>query len=156
VRCQGGTFLASSRAGKQGLPAARLTKSYLNLPVARMTSKRPSVLLVDDDPILLRTTRRALAPSHHVVISLRPADALLVLSHERIDIIVTDHDVPGTPGGVWLLEQAKERFPEVGRILISGRTVPAEVRANEAVQRFVHKRAGLDQLRAHIRECLAS
>ena len=118
-------------------------------------SEKPSLLLVDDDQLLLRAARRVLRSHYRVLISPSPTDALRVLDEEKVDVLVTDHEIPNTKGGVWLLERAKERFPDVARILISSRAVPQAVQTSEAVDRFVHKNAGIDQLIRTITECLS-
>lgn len=118
-------------------------------------SEKPALLLVDDDQLLLRAARRVLRAQYVVLISPGPTDALRVLDEEKVDVLVTDYEIPNTKGGVWLLEQAKQRFPNVARILISSRAVPQDVTASDAVDRFVHKNAGIDQLIRTITECLA-
>lgn len=118
-------------------------------------SEKPRLLLVDDDQLLLRATRRALKSHYHVLISSHPTEALMILAHEHVDALVSDYDIPSTKGGAWLLAQAKELFPNVARILISSRTVPQEVLATDAVQRFVHKNAGIDELLRQVSDCLA-
>lgn len=119
------------------------------------SKEKPTLLLVDDDQLLLRTTRRVLRGTFHVLISPSPTDALRVLGEQRVDVVVSDREIPNTKGGVWLLEQTRDQFPEVARILISSRAVPQAVIANDAVQRFVHKNAGIDALIRQITEALS-
>lgn len=116
--------------------------------------EKPSLLLVDDDQLLLRATRRVLDGRFRVSISPSPTLALHTLKAHSIDVIVADYEIPSTKGGVWLLEQARDRFPNVGRILISSRAVPQEVLDSDAVHQFVHKNAGLEELIRCISECL--
>ena len=118
-------------------------------------SEKPRLLLVDDDQLLLRATRRVLQSHYRVLISSNPTEALMILAQEHVDALVSDYEIPSTKGGAWLLAQAKELFPNVARILISSRAVPQEVLANEAVQRFVHKNAGIDELVRQVSDCLA-
>jgi len=127
--------------------------SFANLPLDE--SEKPALLLVDDDQLLLRAARRLLQDHYRVLISPSPMDALRLLAEEHVDVLVTDYEIPNTKGGLWLLEQAKEQFPNVARILISSRTVPHEVRARDAVDRFVHKNAGIERLMSTITECLS-
>ncbi|HEY6723591.1 MAG TPA: response regulator [Polyangiaceae bacterium] len=118
-------------------------------------SEKPKLLLVDDDQLLLRATRRVLKSHYHVLISTNPTEALMILAQEHVDALVSDYEIPSTKGGAWLLAQAKDLFPNVARILISSRPVPQEVLAHDAVQRFVHKNAGIDELVRQVSDCLA-
>lgn len=118
-------------------------------------SEKPRLLLVDDDQLLLRATRRVLKNHYYVLISSNPTEALMILARERVDVLVSDYEMPSTQGGAWLLGQAKELFPNVARILISSRPVPPAVLANDAVQRFLHKNAGIEELVRQISHCLA-
>jgi len=118
-------------------------------------AEKPKLLLVDDDQLLLRATRRVLKSHYRVLISSNPTEALMILAHEQVDALVSDYEIPSTKGGAWLLAQAKDLFPNVARILISSRPVPQEVLANDAVQRFVHKNAGIEELVRQVSDCLA-
>lgn len=121
---------------------------------ALIESEKPRLLLVDDDQLLLRATRRALQDRYHVLISSTPTDALRIMEEQPVDVLVSDYEIPTTEGGAWLLEQAERLFPSVARILISGRRVPQAVLGNHAVQCFVHKNAGIDELMRHVTSCL--
>ncbi len=80
------------------------------------------VLFVDDDPELLAGLRRTLhmlRPAWRTRFATSGAEALDVLDRERIDIVVSDMIMPGMTGAQ-LLAQARERFPGVARLILSG------------------------------------
>ena len=122
--------------------------------IGLLEHEKPTLLIVDDDQLLLRTTRRVLGAHYRVLTSHDPIDALQVLKERHVDAIVSDYDIPNTEGGLWLLERVGERFPDVARILISSRAVPREISGSHAVERFVHKNASLEELVRNITECL--
>lgn len=81
------------------------------------------VLLVDDEPSILRAFGRMLRNAGLEVVATGSAEAALaLLESAEFDALVTDHDMPGR-NGVWLLGEARERRPRVRRVLMSGRVV---------------------------------
>ena len=78
------------------------------------------VLLVDDDPVLLRSLARSLsALGLDVLTAGCAAEANAVLQHEAIDVVVSDHKMHGTQG-LPFLEGALARHPDLRGILLSG------------------------------------
>jgi CheY-like chemotaxis protein len=64
-----------------------------------MNSQRASVLVVDDDPILLRSLTRVLGKSFTVTPVSRADDAVnLIAGGRRFDVILSDVWMPGTDG----------------------------------------------------------
>jgi DNA-binding NtrC family response regulator len=84
-----------------------------------MASRDKRVLVVDDDPDVLRTVMRMLDRYVEVKIALGAEQALQVLGGGEIDAVVVDFNMNG-PNGAWLLRQVRERHPDVSRILLSG------------------------------------
>ena len=56
------------------------------------------LLLVDDDPFLLRSLRRLLPDLHRVVLAGSAEAALLALDAQPFDVVVTDVHMPGMSG----------------------------------------------------------
>lgn len=81
---------------------------------------KTKVLVIDDDPLLLRVLPRALRNSHEVLSANRAVDALPLLEeHRDLAVIVSDYGMPGMTG-VELLRHAIEKVPNANRILMSG------------------------------------
>ena len=84
-------------------------------------SRTPTVLLLDDE-VMVATTLQALLQletSYRVLSFCEPAKALEALEHERVDVIVSDFMMPGMDG-ITFLKHARERWPLVSRILLTG------------------------------------
>jgi DNA-binding NtrC family response regulator len=85
-------------------------------------SAAQTVLVVDDDPAFLRDLRdllKAFLPEVDVVLASSGAEALKVLASREVDLLISDHSMPGMEG-IELLETARQRYPKVPRILITG------------------------------------
>jgi len=87
---------------------------------SRPTSSRlPRLLLVDDDPSVLRGMSRLLFEQWNVTTAHSASQAALLLDAFRYRTVITDFEMPGHDG-IWLLERVRQRYPEVRRLLISG------------------------------------
>lgn len=88
---------------------------------------RIRLLAVDDEPAVLRALRslfRSSAYDLHLAES--GAEALKILGEHPIDVIISDMRMPGMDG-MELLSEAKRRFPEPVRIVLSGYAEPDRV-----------------------------
>jgi CheY-like chemotaxis protein len=87
-----------------------------------MPDKRDIVLVVDDDPTILRLITTALASAGLITIVAENGaagfDSFLALE-DRISLIITDVLMPGM-GGIEMLTQILARNPHVKVLLISG------------------------------------
>ncbi len=80
---------------------------------------RPVVLGVDDEEALLRVYVRLLTRAGiRVLTASSYFHALEVLGSNRVDLVLTDQRMEG-PSGLDLLAKVAERWPRVGRILIT-------------------------------------
>jgi two-component system probable response regulator PhcQ len=113
-----------------------------------------SVLLVDDEEdvrnALVRTLRREGWDLHTAASG---AEALEILKRVPVDLILTDHRMPGMTG-LELVKVVRERYPKVMRVILTGyaefETVKAAV--NEAeVFRFLTKPWDSEDLRLTLR-----
>jgi response regulator RpfG family c-di-GMP phosphodiesterase len=83
-------------------------------------SSEAKLLIVDDDPRILSALRRALRREPYEIFTAESTpDAIRVLETEPIDLVLSDHMMPGTTG-VQLLEQAARLRPSAARLLITG------------------------------------
>jgi DNA-binding NtrC family response regulator len=75
---------------------------------------------VDDEPFVLKSLAATLRKHFEVISASGAAEALELLEHDpELRVIVSDYRMPGMDGRVFLA-RARERFPSVIRILLSG------------------------------------
>ena len=80
------------------------------------------ILFVDDSSCILKALRRVFAlEDYGIVCATSAAEALTVLSHDDIDVVVSDENMPGT-SGTELLVQVREQYPDVVRMMLTGAT----------------------------------
>jgi diguanylate cyclase (GGDEF)-like protein/PAS domain S-box-containing protein len=119
----------------------------------------PTVLLVDDDDDVLVLIQRALSQDGYRILTAGNAsEGFEVLSKHKVDVVISDHEMPGM-SGVEFLQRVKSLYPETVRLMNSGHAdfqTVADAVNKGAVFRFVSKNADHRQLRMEIREALAS
>lgn len=102
----------------------------------------PEILLVDDGSQVLTGLRRGTHLGRDVWTlgwALDAAGALEYLASHQVDVLVADAQAPGVAGGT-LLEQARQRFPDTARIVLSdGRDRNAVISAAGNAQQFLPK-----------------
>jgi len=87
-----------------------------------MTASRSPTILLLDDEVMVVTTLQALLQletPYRVLSFSEPAKALAALEQEPVDVIISDFMMPGMDG-VTFLKHARERWPLVSRILLTG------------------------------------
>ena len=78
------------------------------------------VLLVDDEPLILRTGCAMLENAGYpVTAAVNAVDARAALEHTEFAILITDYSMPGE-NGVSLIRQARALQPDIPVILVSG------------------------------------
>lgn len=83
-----------------------------------------NVLLVDDDPNLLRGVCRALRSQPFQILTARSAEeAIAVVKAHPIGVIVSDERMPGI-SGTELCAWVARYYPEIVRIVLTGHTTP--------------------------------
>jgi DNA-binding NtrC family response regulator len=88
-----------------------------------------TVLLVDDDKLILRALSRILADSGIELLSAESvAEALALCRTHEVAVLISDHRMPGGSGLV-LLKQIKEDSPATLRVLMTGDAGTPEVGA---------------------------
>jgi signal transduction histidine kinase len=82
--------------------------------------RRPTLLVVDDEPEMLRSVFDLFRLDYHVLTFERGADALKALAeNDEIDVVLSDQRMPEM-SGVELLREAKRLRPAVTRLLFTG------------------------------------
>lgn len=81
-----------------------------------------TILLVDDEPNILRALSRLLTDANYQVITANSGkEALEHLKKEKIQVVISDQRMPIMTGSE-LLSHVKKNYPEVVRIILSGYT----------------------------------
>jgi len=81
-----------------------------------------NILFVDDSPNILKALRRTFALEDYSIICATSADeALAVLAHDDIDVVVSDENMPGI-SGTEFLAQVREQYPDIVRMMLTGAT----------------------------------
>ena len=90
-------------------------------PAAAPASAPPAaLLLVDDETSILSSLRRLLRPSGYRVFTAESgAGGLDILAREEIDLVISDMRMPEMDGARFL-EQVRNRWPQVTRLLLTG------------------------------------
>jgi FixJ family two-component response regulator len=86
-----------------------------------MSQEPLTILLVDDDADVRAAVRRELSRvrAWKIVEAESPSEGLDHISRQRVDVLVTDYDMPGMTG-LELLELARVTQPDMVRVLLTG------------------------------------
>jgi signal transduction histidine kinase len=123
-----------------------------------MSSNRPTLVVVDDEPEVLNSIHDLLRRDYRVLACRRGSDALEVLgAMDEVHVLMSDQRMPEMTG-VELLQRAKALRPETTRLLF---TAYADIRAvvdaiNQGnVYRYITKPWDPGELEAMIRQAVA-
>ncbi len=116
------------------------------------------VIIVDDDPTVLRSFKRALKvrrPAWEVTTVSGSQEALEQLEAGNFDVFVTDYEMPDL-NGVELLRKVEAQWPMVRRVILSGKPADlADFVPQNLVQAWVRKAWGADELIAVVEDLVA-
>jgi diguanylate cyclase (GGDEF)-like protein/PAS domain S-box-containing protein len=115
----------------------------------------PTLLLVDDEPNILRALTRTLRrDGYRILTAGGAAEAFDVLARHDVHVIVSDQRMPQMCGTDFL-SQVKSMYPDTVRLVLSGYTDLVSVTEainRGAIYRFLTKPWSDEQLRGHVRE----
>lgn len=81
---------------------------------------QPHILLVDDEPAVTSALERELEDFDYTLTSVdRGSKAIEILERETVDLVISDMRMPEMSGSE-LLERIADRWPDTGRILLTG------------------------------------
>lgn len=86
-----------------------------------MAEERPTVLYVDDLNVNLILFKEAFKRDYEIIITETPHEALKILEEKEVQVIVSDQRMPEMTG-TELLEIVAERYPNMGRFLLTAYT----------------------------------
>ncbi len=122
-----------------------------------LSARKPGVLFVDDEVIILKTLTRLFRSEPVNVFTAGSAkEALAIMAAESIQVVVSDQQMPETTG-VFLLAEVRKNHPDVIRIMLTGYTeIDVAVNAiNQGeVYRLMTKPWNDDEMRAMIRQAI--
>ena len=123
----------------------------------RRIVKHPVVLLVEDEPLVRLTQVDILREAEFWVVEAQDADEALEMLKSRPDIsvVLTDVDMPGSIDGFEFARLVRQGWPEVGVLVISGKTAPepGDLPPNAT---FLHKPIMPDDLVAALTQAMAA
>lgn len=81
-----------------------------------------TVLIVEDDPLILMDTAEELGARGYRVLEAANADAAIRIlgDHPEVEVLFTDVDMPGSMDGLRLASVVRDRWPPVRIIVTSG------------------------------------
>jgi DNA-binding NtrC family response regulator len=116
-----------------------------------------TILVVDDESAIRELYARSLVSIGYLTIDARTAEEALDFLglNSDIDVVIADLDMPGN-GGAWLVEQMRERFPNVAVVLATANeAVPGTLSLQPSVASYLVKPISGDRLRAAVSDALA-
>lgn len=124
--------------------------------ILSLVSSSPlTLLLVDDEPEILESLRRALRDEgHELLTTASPIEAMVILETHDVDVLVTDLRMPEM-SGLELVTHVRRHHSRVVRILLTGfATLDSALEAINAgaVGRYLTKPWDNDELRSAIRD----
>jgi len=124
--------------------------------MSRPTRRAPRILVVDDDPGLLRLLTIRLRSQNYVVEPVDgPAKALAAVSRFRPDLVITDLRM-AEMDGIALLRELQRRWPSLNVIMLTAHgTIPDAVKATQSgAFAFLTKPVEKDQFLDEVRRAL--
>jgi len=118
--------------------------------------RRPILLIVDDEAQILSALKRSLRREDYEIVAVESAVAALRVLRERwVDVILSDHKMPGV-SGVQLLRRAAELRPALVRMLITGWTeeIPPDELERSGIYALISKPWDDVKLKSALREAM--
>jgi sigma-B regulation protein RsbU (phosphoserine phosphatase) len=119
--------------------------------------KRARILVVDDEPGMLRAVERVLSEGHHVVGTRLSREALAVAEELQPDLAIVDIRMPDLDG-FELMAKLKARFPGIDVILMTGSVDDLDEKLVKAIRSpafyFIQKPFDREVLRTLVERCV--
>ena len=122
-----------------------------------MTTRRARILVVDDEPGMLRAVERVLSDDHHVIGTRHARDALSMVDEFRPDLAILDIRMPDLDG-FELMARLKARVPALDVILMTGSVDDLDEKLVRAIRSpafyFIQKPFDREVLRTLVERCI--
>ena len=83
-----------------------------------MATQQHSVLIVDDEPEILKVLKKSLEDDYQVIVAHRAKEALAMVT-DKVAVIISDQRMPEMTGSEFF-KIVREKHPDVVRIMMSG------------------------------------
>ena len=92
-----------------------------------MNENKSRLLLIDDDPILLRSLSRQLVDhGFEIETTSGAAEARAMLKRQKFQAVICDHNMPGLTG-LEFLEEIRSAHPQMATFMLSGQVAGLQV-----------------------------
>lgn len=110
--------------------------------VSKKSEKKHSILAIDDEPMHLSILVSILGNTYQMYTTECTEDALSILEKEHINVVISDYNMTKITG-VQFLQKVMEKFPDVGRILLTANSEKSSIMQDAfnrgIIDKFVHK-----------------
>lgn len=152
---EGQGYLLSRPLNEERLRAALAEGTGFWMPETEEEDDRATLLLVDDEPNILRALTRVLRRDGYRILTAGGAhEALDKLAANKVQVIISDQRMPDM-SGTELLSKVKEMYPDTVRIVLSGYTelqTVTDAINRGAIYRFLTKPWEDEQIRSNVRD----
>ena len=121
--------------------------------------KERTLLIVDDEPMILKAILRILRNDRYVIFTSENADeGLKLIENREVDLVISDQNMPGM-SGLEFLRNVKADHPDTLTIMLTGQTdinVAMQAINDAGVYKFILKPWDDDDFKLTIRRALES
>lgn len=118
---------------------------------------KPIILFVDDEPNIIEGLKRSLVGEPYTILSANSAnEALFILEKERVDVVISDEQMPGMSGSEFLAAVRRD-YPHTIRIMLTGQgnlNVAIQAINHGEIYQFLTKPCDAKQLAQTIKKAL--
>lgn len=118
---------------------------------------RSRILVVDDEPTMLRTVARVLADRYELELARTPSEAIALLPRFKAELAIVDVRMPEMDG-FELMGRLKEQRPDLDLIVMTGSITDADAKLVRAIREkafyFIQKPFDREVLRTLVARCL--
>lgn len=114
------------------------------------------ILVVDDDHLVRNSLKDTLhSLDHHVVLASSGVSGLRTLRESRPDIIMVDFQMPPGINGIEFARIAKENFPDIPIILMTGNFGDPRLQGLTFIDRILYKPMKREEIRDTLSDLLS-